>query len=159
MAEDSLEDILWSMPQEPVWQGWLDNTNREWGYQPGINAENVHLFFNISPFCTPNSANKQVEQLVMQRPELRPRYFRRDLFERELEQYPGEAFLVKDGPKKSSPGMNMLWIVERRWREIDRNTEPPTSTVDVLGYYVIVADRIFAAPTVMDVVQSRWVCE
>jgi hypothetical protein len=157
MAEEPLEDRLWSLP--PDYAPWLEGINQQWGFPPGVNAENVHLFFSVSIFCDPGSANKQFETLVNRKPEYLPKYFNRRLFEQELEEYPGDSYVIIEGPERTPGGgeeeVNMLWVVRKQFRTIDRNNG--TSEVDVRGHYVIVADRIIAAPTLMDLLQSRWV--
>jgi hypothetical protein len=156
MAEEPTEDTLWQLP--PNYYDWLNGINAQWGFQPGVNAENVHLVFNASPFCTADSANKRFENLVNTagRADLVPRYFNRRQCEEELAQYPGDSYVVIAGPERSTPEMNLLWVVRKQHRTItDRATKQ--SDVDVRGHYIVIADQIIAAPTLMDVLQSRWV--
>ncbi|KIV99033.1 uncharacterized protein PV09_09260 [Verruconis gallopava] len=160
MSDEPLEDTLWVFP--PEYYPWLDGINHEQHFPtPGINAENVHLVFNLSPFCTSESANKRFEMLVNRKPELLPRYFNREAFEQEIAEFPGDSFVIVAGPRKTPKNgeePNLLWVVERRYTVLDRGAieESEKKVVEVRGHYVIVADRIFAAPTLMDIVQSRW---
>jgi hypothetical protein len=157
-TEEPLEDRLWDLP--PDFAAWINNINSIWNFPtPGVNAENVHLVFAASPFCAAESANKRFEALVNRKPELQPRFFNRRQYEAELREFPGESYVIIDGPEKSSEGMNLIWVVERRFTTIDRTarSEEDRYSIEVRGHYVVVADRIFAAPTLMEVLQARWV--
>jgi hypothetical protein len=156
MADEPLEDRMWIVP--PEFTPWLEGINSTWGFPPGINAENVHLVFTASPFCDAGSANKRFEAFVNKNPDQLPKYFDRRKFEHELSLFPGDSYVIIAGPERTTMPqevVNMLWIVRKQWREIDRNEG--TDRVETRGHYVIVADRIIAAPTLMDLLQSRWV--
>jgi hypothetical protein len=165
-AEESLDDRIWQLPAE--YASWIEGINAQWRFPvPGVNAENVHLVFAASPFCDPGSANKRFESEVNQHPEKQPQFFNRKLYQQQLNLYTlADAYYVVDGPEKSTPGMNLVWVVEKRFNEVDRS-KPERSIMEgkegydyqVRGHYIVVADQIIAAPTLMDVLQSRWVCQ
>ena len=164
-TDEPLEDRIWELPNE--YRDWLEGTNLQWGFPPGVNSHNVHLVFNVSPFCHPSSANKRFENQVNKSPELTPRFFNRALFEADIATYPGDRYVVVAGPGTKYSGEdgwereevvpavlgegNPLWVVEWRFSE-GRGGEWSTR-----GHFVVVADRIIAAPSVMDLLQSRWV--
>ena len=157
-TEEPLDDRIWSLPE--AYASWVDGINAQWGHAaPGVNAENVHLVFAASPFCSAESANKRFEALVNRKRELEPKFFNRKQYEVELREFPGESYVVIEGPTESKPGTNLVWVVEKRFTTVDRaaRREEDRYAVEVRGHYIVVADRIFAAPTLMDVLQSRWV--
>jgi hypothetical protein len=163
-TEAPLENRTWTASIDaPGVLPWLAYIGPEHNHPAGLNGSNIHLLFHQSPFCTPFSGNKRFEAQIAD-PEhawKTPRYFRRDEYEKETALFPEEYFVIVEGPGTVEGGRsdrgsddNLLWVVEQR----DNSGRGSGESYKVKDHYIIVADMIFAGPSVWEVLQSRWVC-
>jgi hypothetical protein len=96
-----LDEIQWRDPEAAKFYG-------------GINSDNLHLYFMHSPFCDPQSNNKNTEVQARYNPELNAVLSDRKRFEESLRDTMGMKYLIEDGPAQNSTDMNPVWLIRKR---------------------------------------------
>lgn len=114
----------------------------------------VHLYFVHSPFCDKMSNNWAVfTQANNNYPTIGIKLLHsREAFEEAVRAIGGLEYMVVDGPP---PGTNAesIFIIRKQYRTKGRNGVP--DTVQILGTYFVVGDRIMQAPSLEDVFRNR----
>jgi len=154
----SLDETVWTL-DPAFFHTWLNPLNIERGWTLGVNAENVHIYFTESIFCEASSSNKafqQDTQIYQPPPELIDAYFDRKKFNANLATRSGTEYIVVDGPEKTTPGMNPVWVIRRQVRV--KNRMGGEDDVTTTGTFFVVQDRVYQAPSLWDMLQSRLVC-
>jgi mediator of RNA polymerase II transcription subunit 6 len=121
-------------------------------YYRGITAENIHLYFMLSPFCDSTSNNKVLELQSRYDPEMFPILTSRTEFEARLRELQGLEYMIVDGPTQTELGMNPVWVIRKQRRVKDPDRE---DTVTILGSYFAVGENIYQAPSVEDILTCR----
>jgi mediator of RNA polymerase II transcription subunit 6 len=123
-------------------------------YHNGITAENIHLYFMYSPFCDPTSNNKVLELQLKFNEGQYPILLSRTEFETRLRGMQGLEYMIVEGPTKTEPGMNPVWVIRKQRRTKERGRE---DSLAVLGSYFAVGENIYQAPSVEDILTCRLV--
>jgi len=129
----------------------------------GIRAENIHLYFLASPFCDSASNNKALENQLRFQPDSFQTLQDRTAFEDALRRMnSGVEYIITDGPRKTTPDMNPVWVIRKQrrtkgMRSTDPREAPPPDRIDVLGTYYAVGENIYQAPSIIDILSNRLV--
>jgi MED6 mediator sub complex component len=120
-------------------------------YYKGIRAENIHLYFIISPFCDISSNNRLLFTQMGRNPSLFGVLENRRLFEDRLRSMAGIGYFVVDGPEISTPDMNPVWVIRKTRRA------PSSNVTETLGTYYALGENIYQASSLLDVLHCRMV--
>jgi MED6 mediator sub complex component len=121
----------------------------------GIQADNLHLYFMHSPFCDPQSNNKNTEVQARYNPELYAVLKDRKRFEDSLRDTMGLKYLIEDGPTENAPNTNPVWLIRGRNKVREHGQE--VSKIE--GSYFAIGENIYQAPSVKDVLTCRLVSQ
>lgn len=154
-----IDETVWTLDPQHM-QYWLNPLNAERGWAPGVNAENVHIYFTQSIFCEASSSNRAFQQDTNENqqpsPDLVAAYFDRKKFHANLATRSGTEYVIVDGPERTTPDMNPVWVVRRQIRV--KNRMGGEDDLTTTGTFFIVQDRVYQAPSLWDMLQARLVC-
>jgi MED6 mediator sub complex component len=139
-SNQPLDEIQWRDPEAAKFYG-------------GINPENLHLYFMHSPFCDPQSNNKNTEVQARYNPELNAVLSDRKRFEDSLRDTMGIKYLIEEGPKQSSPDTNPVWLIRRR----NKVREYGQEVSKIEGSYFAIGENIYQSPSLKDILMCRLV--
>jgi mediator of RNA polymerase II transcription subunit 6 len=135
-----LDEIQWRDPEAAKFYG-------------GINSDNLHLYFMHSPFCDPQSNNKNTEVQARYNPELNAVLSDRKRFEESLRDTMGMKYLIEDGPAQNSTDMNPVWLIRKR----NKVREYGQEVSKIEGSYFAIGENIYQAPSLKDILVCRLV--
>ncbi|KAF2432290.1 MED6-domain-containing protein [Tothia fuscella] len=144
-AAPSLDYLQWSDPGAIAFYG-------------GIRADNVHLYFNISPFCEPTSNNRILQTQLGMNPSMFRFLSNRSLFEDRLSKMTGVEYVIVEGPSTTTQDMNPVWVIRKQDRQKGKKIAGQPDAPDqliVLGTYFCVVDKIYQATSLQDIIQCR----
>jgi mediator of RNA polymerase II transcription subunit 6 len=116
----------------------------------------VHLYFLTSPFCDATSNNKIINVQSQRNPALYDDLRDRTRFEERLEKINGIEYRIVEGPLRTTPDMNPVWVIRKQNRQ-KRFNEDGTDKLTILGTYFAIAEHIYQAPSLYDILLCKMV--
>lgn len=141
--EPPLDEIQWKDLQQ-VWQ-----------FPGGLHTNTVLMYFASSPFFDPTSNNAVLFNQAVYNPNMAYLVQTREVFEDRLRSMSGLEFMVAQEPAETSPGAGTgVWVIHKQTR---RKRPGQDDEITVHAAYYMVAENIYMAPTLADILTYRLV--
>jgi mediator of RNA polymerase II transcription subunit 6 len=123
------------------------------GFGPELNTQNILWYFTNSPFFDAGSNNMSLLGHAQNAPDRDRIFGNRLAFEEALrDRYPtGFQFVVTSEPKAEGEP----WVIQRQQKT--RDAVSGEIVTEIQGTYFTVGNKVFMAPSLLDIVRSRMV--